>query len=261
MSRLSTFSLIACLLLSALAHSQEGEVMTLRFAYGDAAESGEPPYYYLNKKGEMEGAVVDVLRAVFAPQRVKLLPVYGPRNRLMKLFSGRQVDIDVMNPAWVSNSVPVVFSNKVYISEQLIFSRRDRVQEFARFEDLRGKRLCTHRGYVYGTVQEMMDSGELIRADGNTDEQMLKMLLVGRCDVMVGPELTTKELLQDLGLEDRLVRTPLVDQTWDLKFMLSKEKRELLPRINAFLARENFDALFDAFLQRHKTLLAEKGGS
>ena len=142
----------------------------------------------------MVGAVVDVLRDVFAPREVKLLPVYGPRSRLMVLFNRGLVDIDIMNPAWVPKSVPVVFSQKVYISQQLLFSRADRVDEFRQFEDLRDARLCTHRGYVYGEVQKMMDSKVLIRADGNTDEQMLKMLVVGRCDVLVGPDLTTEKL-------------------------------------------------------------------
>ena len=40
--------------------------------------------------------------------------------------------------------------------------------------------------------------------------------------------------------------------------MLSYEHIALMPKINEFLAREDFDGLFQSYLNRHKTRLMQR---
>lgn len=237
--------------LSSASPSEEAKILKLRFAYGEIDSNGEPPYYYLNEDNKLVGVVVDLLTLAFAPRKVELTPVFAPRKRLHNLFRADEVDVDVMNEQWVPRSLPVVFSVMAYVDPHYIFTNVEQLMAFPNFDALKGKRQCAHRGYLYSKVQAMTDSGQMLRIDSNTDEQMLKMLAAGRCDVVVGSLSVTSHTINAIGLQSYIVRTELVDRHWDVQFMLNAKHAALIVTINRFLKRSDYPKIRARIMKKY----------
>jgi len=119
---------------------------------------------------------------------------------------------------------------------------------------LKGKRQCAHLGYVYSKVQAMTDAKQMLRINSNTDEQMLKMLVARRCDILVGPLRTTNRTIDSIGLNNHIARTNLVDHHWEVQFMLNEKYSALIPRLNRFLARSDYPEIRDRIIKRYAGL-------
>jgi len=232
----------------------EGPIINLRFAYGEIDSNGEPPYYYLTEDNEFVGVALDILKQALAPLQVEFTPIFAPRRQLKNLFSLDEVDVDVMNEQWVPRHLPVVFSNSVYVDSHYVFTNIDRVKDFPTFEALKGKRQCAHSGYVYSKVQSLTDTRQMLRIDSNTDEQMLKMLVARRCDILVGPLRVTTRTIDSIGLNNHIAKTNLVDHHWDVQFMLNDKYSALIPRINRFLARSDYPEIRNRIVKRYADL-------
>jgi len=232
----------------------EEPILNLRFAYGEVDSNGEPPYYYLTKENEFVGVALELLTQALEPLRVEFTPVFAPRKHLKDLFKVDEVDVDVMNEQWVPRHLPVAFSNSIYVDSHYIFTNIDRVNDFPTFETLKGKRQCAHSGYVYSKVQLLTDTKQMLRIDANTDEQMLKMLVARRCDILVGPLRVTTRTIDSIGLNDHIAKTNLVDHHWDVQFMLNGKYSALIPRINRFLARSDYPEIRDRIIKRYADL-------
>ncbi len=227
------------------------ESLDLRLAFGESSDNGEPPYYYLDKDGALKGVVVDILRMALSPARLTVTPVYGPRKRLMGLFRQDKVDIDVMNAAWIPADLPVLFSNKVYTFNDIIYARVEDLARIGSFEALKGHTVCTQTSYIYAKIQILLDAGSINRIDSETQEKMLKMLLGNRCDILVGSADSMGETIHTLGLGDRIQQTTLVDQSWDIQFMLNERHADKLQSLNEFIGRKDYPEIFSQLMHKH----------
>lgn len=178
-----------------------------------------PPYHWWD--GETpSGLNIDLLNEAF--QRLKITPRYERRTWKRSFHDLRLGEI-----AALCAGMKTVERKKFahYPSEYLsletnwIITLRGRNQNIAGLSDLTGLSVGVVEGYLYDKGFDAMQG--LDKQASKSDRLLLKMLVSGRVDVIVGNELVVKSLARELKV-DELIDFQLELQSEPLYLILSK---------------------------------------
>jgi len=96
------------------------------------------------------------------------------------------------------------YSDSVYDTLSIVFSRSDASFEYRDASDLHGKRACRPAGYFTSFIDEMIQSGELTLQQPKTLDDCYNALLKGETDVVIIAELEGNAKLKQMGIEDKV---------------------------------------------------------
>jgi polar amino acid transport system substrate-binding protein len=214
--------------------------------------------YVFEQDGVAKGFSPEVLEHVFDKMGVSIKITPYPWNRALKMvFSG---ETDALfeaskkpdrEEACYYPSEPLFYSNYVFF----ILKEHAGKLKYESFDDLKGYTVGVCDGYSYTS-----EFWEFLKAQNNfvstvNDESLLKMLNLGRVDIVPVEIGNAIELLKKLGIQDRVVHLPkpLTQKPYYIIFNKQRVEEafveEFSHTLRDFKQTSEYDALFEKYLQ------------
>ena len=106
------------------------------------------------------------------------------RSALNQLIEkGEPVRVVWANEKWFPNDKPLVSKPILWDSDVLIAPTATKIAD-SNIETLRGNRFCGTSGHYYRHLEPLLSTGELSRADANSNQHCIELLKQGKIDFM-----------------------------------------------------------------------------
>jgi polar amino acid transport system substrate-binding protein len=142
---------------------------------------------------------------------------------------------------WSDDPQRFLFTDSVIRIRDLVFSRRQTPLRYRSPDDLLGKSVGTHLGYVYPLLTAYFDSKRILRADAGTEKSMLLMLQAGRTDALVMNELVALWLIKTENLQDQFTSSETELDGYEYRLMFGPQWSDFVAQFNRELARMKRD--------------------
>lgn len=202
---------------------------------------GFPPFIIVAPGQPTSGIVVDVLQEIAALQGYQVRHTDAPKKRVEQMILDGQLDASPRALEWGGDPRVFVFTDSVIRIRDLVFSRRQAPLRYRSPDDLLGKSLGTHLGYVYPQLTPYFDSKKILRADAGTEKSMLLMLQAGRTDALVMNELVALWLIKTENLQDQFSAADTELDGHEYRLMFGPQWSEFVAHFNRELARMKRD--------------------
>ncbi|NQD91852.1 transporter substrate-binding domain-containing protein [Pseudomonas sp. CrR25] len=209
-----------------------------------AVGSRFPQVFERGAGGEYAGLACAVLRQALEPLGHQVRFELHPWARAQRMVELGQADILIGPYKTPAREARFVFSARPFYRDRVVFySRADRRFEWTGdYRQLRARRIGVVRAWSYGPRFEVL-GGQLERVTVEAVENGVKMLSVGRLDLLASNQRNTRPVLQVLGLGNEIVQldTQIDVQDGYFAFPHLSSHRQL---------REDFDRAFRQMLER-----------
>lgn len=226
-----------------------GDDKTLVFSH---PPSGFGPFTTTQENAPASGIMVEALREIVSPEGYVVITDSTPRQRLYARLKAELFDVAAIAREWVEAPDDFAFSEPVVVLRDVIFSLRERPLSFSGPGDLFGKRVGTHRGYVYPTVDEYFKAGQIVRDDSGSELAMLKKVLVGRSDAAIVEEAAGLWIIKQQGWQGKFHLSKQAVDSVGFRLMFSKKWAPMIPAFNRELARLKENGQLDGILARYR---------
>lgn len=222
--------------------------------------ANDPPYYMRGEDGTIHGATADLLREVLTRMGCQAIFVELPWARgLRNLEKGT---LDILPGALVTpeREAFAYFSQPINRSPNVLFVNRRVAERFA-FDSLAQ---LSHSPFRLGIQIDVVYSSEYAALLKQPDFQKRtvaiterrngwQMIKAGRLDGMIADEVTGLLELQQLGLSDDVVRSPLVvsEEPAAAAFSRKSTDAQFVSRFNQTLAKVIDDGTYVRLVQPH----------
>lgn len=244
MKRLFPFFVLIMWMGSALAADK-----TIRLA---TPAGGFPPFIIVAPGHPMSGIIVDVLREVATLQGYQILPTDAPKKRVEQMILEGQLDAAPRAKEWSDDPKRFLFTDSVIRIRDLVFSRRQTPLHYRSPDDLLGKSLGTHLGYIYPLLTPYFDSKKILRADAGTEKSMLLMLQAGRTDALVMNELVALWLIKTENLQDQFTASETELDGYEYRLMFGPQWSEFVAHFNRELGRMKKDGRLSRVIDKYR---------
>lgn len=201
-------------------------------------EDGRPP----------SGIIFDVLSTVLDRQGIRLETFAVPKKRELEFFSYGELDAHATAKEWVPNPDAFVFTDPILHIRNVIFSKSDSGFQYTKPEDLFGKRLVAHTGFVYPPLTDAFASGRIERMDSPSELSMLKMVHAGRGDAAIMNDAVGMWLISENGLRGDYTMSDVAVTDLGYRIMFAKKWEWLIEPFNRHLkAMRDSGELTDVF--------------
>ncbi len=146
---------------------------------------GWPPYSIVEGDGKISGIMTDVLLIVAAKYGIKVRITTFPSKRGAYMLESGEIDARPKAKEWVKEPEKFIWSDPVLNSVDVLISLKEKKLDFKSLDDLIGKRIGTHFGYGYPTLEPFFASGKIERWDSHSQKHMLEMVTWGRTDAAI----------------------------------------------------------------------------
>ncbi len=166
-----------------------------------------PPYEWA-ENGVLKGFHIDLLREVAAELHLQVHFKSYPWKRAINMVKSGEADAITYLARTAEREQFALYleGNQLHLARIGFFTLKKRehtIHYSGDLEQLQNSRICTQYGQTYGTAFEQ--ATYLMKDEVRTEEQVLKMLLAGRCDIAVGYLDDYKIAVQQKGLEKDIV--------------------------------------------------------
>lgn len=174
-----------------------------------------PAHCYLNDAGQPSGAAVGFFKVVADKMGVNQVAFQQlPLSRLLVLLESGEIDAALFMGKTPDRLAKFYFPPVPYYMAQpaLAVTTASPLQRVTVASDMQGLRIGVFRdGYQSSTIQKNRLTLELVTGD-NIDMRNLQRTLMGRLDAAYSPDTAVlKNLVYELGLEQRIRILPLPD--------------------------------------------------
>ena len=153
---------------------------------------GLPPYMIKQEGQPDSGIMLDVLKAISNKHGYSIKPVGIPKKRVMSHIDLGKMDAVAQAMEWVPYPEKYLFTDSIVKIRDVLFSLKSTPVRLNNIKELFGKKLGTHLGYHYPTLEDYFSSNKIQRSDAATEKAMLGMLIFGRTEAAVLNELVGK---------------------------------------------------------------------
>jgi cystine transport system substrate-binding protein len=244
------FLCLLCLVfgIAETAPAADPEEIVIVFFYG-----GYAPFYM---EGLEEGIYVDFITA-FDEQSAEFMIKLEPLSRKRIDQAMDQGDVQasgVTNPMFVGEkqAKSTLFTNSIWTTGNYIVMHKDAVFEYAKPEDLAGKKL----GVIYGNrnagLDPLIEAGEIKAMPVRTNEGLYQALLEQKVDAIV---INKHVLLYELKLNGIdasqfvIAETPVSE--FDLMTQIQPTHQHFLDALNAFIETSKQDGLLEQINKKY----------
>ena len=190
-----------------------------------------PPYYQLNKKGEIEGFAIDIMNAV--SKRAGIEVEYQVKDSWKKVFSAMKAGKADLIPnvgAIKPRQAYLDFTQSVETFHISLFIRAESTSQFIKPDDLSGRKVGAVRSNVGYKVISKIKSMDAIAYE--SFEQAFYALLGGQIDALAYPESVGWKLIRAVKQERSVT---VIDQSLkEIKRVIGVKKgnTQLLSKLN-----------------------------
>lgn len=233
-------------------HAADDTVTNPQTVIFNITTNGYPPFLIPAVEGrETSGIMYDVLCDIMRRRNIAVSTIGAPKNRELRYIEQGKLDVYVTAREWVSNPEDYVFTDPVLYARDVALSKKSSPLRFNSAEDLIGKKLIAHLGFVYPHLSPYFDSGRIERIDAINGMSMLKMVLSGRADAAIMNDVVGNWMIRRLGIEDQLELSDTAFSEIGYRFLFTKGKAGLAEFMNRQLEQMRKSGALNAIFQRY----------
>ncbi|GLX79218.1 hypothetical protein tinsulaeT_25580 [Thalassotalea insulae] len=161
-----------CFLLMLLTFPCYSEPKQLKIA---VPEDGYAPFIIINNE-QITGILIEPLQLAAANIGIELTYVYAPEKRSQLMLDIHDVDARMESKVWVSEPENYWWSEPITVLDDIFVYHKQSKTDFETEQALAGAELVVHLGYVYPTLQPLIDANVIHRADFSSEFAMLQSL-------------------------------------------------------------------------------------
>ncbi|WP_158253617.1 substrate-binding periplasmic protein [Chromobacterium alticapitis] len=237
-------ALLALLALLLALHSQAGEPPGLIVNF----DANNPPLMYAGPHGA-GGLYPSLIAKICERAGIAVTLRAGSwRLALLELSKGRAAAGGIIKTA--EREKQFDFSLPLFY-ERVVMAYPAGALPYHKLEELDGKRVGVMAGWSYGDAfDQARKDGKFSALDGDSDEQNLRQLKLGRLDVVLGIRESLQLALREGGYHDvALSQEVLVTNPSFLAINKASQQQALLTRFNLALQAMRRDGGYDALLR------------
>ena len=244
---LKLFTLLCTLIcLSVLADSNT----TLVIGYGD---HNAPPYAM--EKGEIlhDGIIKDIAMEISHELDINISFAKTSRKRTERHLENDTIHlILISNPAWLSNSKKLQWSEPIFIEKDIIVIKSDNPTNYQRLTDLKGMIIGTIRGYKYPILQDYFAREYFVRYDVSSLEVNFIRLTLGRIDAFIGASIAINHQFKKNKNAKEYKMLPISISNHNVHAALSPNAPITLEQFNKALKKLKDQGVIAAILQKYQ---------
>lgn len=229
---LLVFSIAAGLVVPVIGHSQEP---VIRFGI---FEEGYPPYS-IGASGDLRGIVGDTFLEIASAIGYQVEVVIHPEKRVRRDMKMGKIDAIANALEWESDTAGLVWTEGIIRVSDNVVMTADRQENIANLDKLKGKTVAIMDSYTYPSLEEMIESGELVSSRANRLESVLKMVEYKRVDYGIIDENVAKWVMRENNLKfdpPLYFATPGFDEVAFRIILRSQEWAPFVSKFNEALA-------------------------
>jgi polar amino acid transport system substrate-binding protein len=170
-------------------------------------DDANPPFMY-GKHGQVRGIYPDLTREIFRRAKIPLTIRAFPLKRVMKNAASEKVSVAgaYRTPERLKK---YAFTHLIYVEDLMVYQRNDNAVPINNIDDLDGYVIGTVRGWNYGPrFNEHRNQARFEVSEAANDKQNMKMLAMGRIDMVIAIREAGNETLRRLDLGDIIKASP-----------------------------------------------------
>lgn len=236
-------------LFGTIVNAQQPAVKAIHFAVNSP---GSPPFAYLeNNTKRYMGLARDFFDVLESTEQIKVRFVDSNRVRSEQYIINGSMDVFLSNPLWLKNPTLFISSEAILLHRIYLYSAQAFRTDFS-LTDLRDKKICTRKGFVYSGLQQKFTQHELTRVDASNQLAMASMLINGRCDFALMNEFNAALTFSDPGVcATAIFQSPEPSSTLDLFFVMRADLTSLKEAINRQLLAFKSSGQLQESLEKH----------
>ncbi|MEH6345388.1 MAG: transporter substrate-binding domain-containing protein [Bermanella sp.] len=214
---------------------------------------GLPPYM-IKKVGQPDsGIMLDVLQLIADKHNYSVKPVGIPKKREISQLDLGKLDAVPLAMEWVPHPENYAFTDPVVKARDVLFSLKSSPVQLNDIKELFGKKLGTHLGYHYPTLEDYFNSNKIQRSDAGTEKEMLGMLIYERTQGAVLNELVGQWLIKNnpLWQHQFYISKQAINQV-DYRIMFNKRWHKFVELFNQELAIMKKDGQLKEIISRYQ---------
>lgn len=186
----------------------------MTFAYSFSAEepfqigtTAIPPYTEM-KDGKIAGFATEIVEHVFQEMKVEyVIKVYPFKRALKYLKTGKLYGLYIAGKAPARAKIFLFPKEPLITTNWVWFINKENIGklQYLSFDDLKGKRIGTIRGYYKPKDLDEYISKNCIVDEVTTEEQNFKKLAINRLDFVMSEYSIGKYFANKLGIDDKVI--------------------------------------------------------
>lgn len=248
MSRLFN-AIVKYLLLVIIFNSYSVYAITLRVAYG---QHNNPPYANIENQQLVGGIIKDLMDALAQELNIKVVYKLVSRMREEQQLLNGDIDVVVLSsPVWLANGDQFNWSIPLFMELDQFVVATKRPFSINNFNDLKGKRLGTIRGYFYQGLMPMFEQQLVIRKDVENIGQNFNKLKANRIDAFIDSNILIQYYLKNQGdgefqVANKVASSHFMQSAFSPAFALNMEE------INAALGKMIKSGKIETILKKYQ---------
>lgn len=248
MKKLSLSAILLCsTILPAKSHSEEPMALSLV-----VNSPGTRPHLYFNEiERKYDGVIPDLLRFVQENSNYTIEFVDSHRNRNEFFVASGKFDMFYSSIDWVRQPDVFISTMPIFQHVSYMYSLKPFPEGFELNIDTKAN-VCARRGFIYPTLDPLFAQGNLKRIDSNSHYAMLKMLSLGRCNMVEMNAKNARAMFQDeLFKEQVFYQSDKPTSKVPASLIMNAKLKAERDMLNKFIIKFKENGLYDQSLAKH----------
>jgi len=210
--------------------------------------------WQIMENGHLSGITPKILREISKRTGLAMEIQWLPQKRLMIAFETGTIDMEpTVNPVWRECHRDIsVYTQPFYVTGDVFLVRRESGIRGSSVKEFYGMKLGCGLGYYYPEgFQEAFENGDIHREDNPVAEKNLVKLSLKRIDGIIVDKVQVRYIMKRVGLNPDDFATAYAFKPSELSMRLHKNRKDLLPVINAALAGMLADGTIDRIVDSY----------
>ena len=175
----------------------------------------------------------DVLQRVVDRKDYILQTTSVPRKRIFNIIDKKIIDTYATAQEWVANSEDYLFTDPVINSKDVLFSLRESPIQFDSIDNLIGKNIGIHLGYIYPQLDPYFEDGRINTSVAKSDFSMLKMTLLKRNDASIVTNVVGLWIIKNNPIfQGKFVLSDTAIDSVGYRFVFTKDRQPFIDIFN-----------------------------
>ena len=222
----------------------------LIIGYGDHDAA---PYAIERAEQLYDGIIRDIITEISDELDISVSYIKTPRKRIERYLENNTIHLVLIsNPAWLSNSEKLQWSDTLFIEKDKIVIRADNPKSYQEILDLKGMIIGTIRGYKYPTLQPFFDTKHFTRYDVSNLYVNLIRLELNRIDALVDANILINYQLKQVKNANAFKVLALTVSQHKIQAALSPNAPITMTQFNQALKKLKDQGVIAAILRKYQ---------
>ena len=212
------------------------------------------PPYAIEKAEQLSGGIIkDIVTVISAELNIKATFIKAPRKRVERYLENNTIHLWLItNPAWLSNSEKLQWSETLFIERDKIVIKADNPTIYQALPDFIGMNIGTIRGYKYPNLQPFFDKEYFVRYDVSNLEVNFIRLALNRIDAFVDADILINYHLKQSKNPQVYKVLPMTISQHNIQAALSPNAPITLKQFNQALNKLKARGVIAKILQKYQ---------